>query len=261
MRLSLRRVRAIAWKELREFRRNRSIVAGMSILPLVFLIQPLVAVFGLRASASGALAHEHVLLYMLGIPALVPVLIAAYGVAGERQQDTLEPALTTPIRGEEFLLGKALAALLPSLAIAYGVFALFLVLVELFAQPGIASALIRWPDLIAQVIFTPLIATWSIWVGLAVSARTSDVRVAQQLGMLAGLPAVFEAVLIALNVIEPSTRLAVALAVLLLVLDGSGWRIISATFDRERLITGSKGPRGPDRWVRYPELGAGAGGL
>jgi ABC-type transport system involved in multi-copper enzyme maturation permease subunit len=240
MNLSSRRIRAIVRKELREYRRNRSLIAGMAILPLVFTIQPLIAVFGLAASASGALADEHVLLYMLGIPTLVPVFIAAYSVVGERQQGTLEPALTTPIRREELLLGKALAALIPSLGIAYTVFALFLGLVVLFAQPTVAAALIRGPDLVAQVLFTPLLATWSIWVGIAVSARSSDTRVAQQVGLLASLPPVFVTVLIALNVIPATLGLGLGLGFLLLVLDGLGWRIVSAAFDRERLITGTR---------------------
>ena len=240
MRLSTRRVGAIFRKELREYRRNRSLVAGMAILPLVYSIQPLVAVFALAASASSSLAHEHVLLYMLGIPALVPVFVAAYAVVGERQQGTLEPALTTPMRREEFLLGKALAALMPSLGIAYAVFAVFLGLVALFAQPSVASALIQGSDLLAQVIFTPLLATWSIWVGIGISARSSDARVAQQLGLLASLPPVVLIVLIALNVIQPTLRLAIGLGAVLLLLDGLGWRITSRMFDRERLITGSR---------------------
>ena len=136
MNISTRRVRAIFRKELREYRRRGSIVAGMAIIPLLFLIQPLVVVFGLRASASEQLRHEHPLLYMLGIPALVPALIAAYAVVGERQQGTLEPVLATPIRREEFLLGKALGALVPSLAISYSVFALVLACVEMFADPA-----------------------------------------------------------------------------------------------------------------------------
>jgi ABC-2 type transport system permease protein len=240
MTLSNRRVRAIFRKELRDFGRNRSLVAGMAILPLVFMIQPLIAVFGLPASASGALADEHILLYMLGIPSLVPVFVAAYSVVGERQQGTLEPALTTPIRREEFLLGKALAALVPSIVIAYAVFAVFLGLVVVFAQPAISMALLRGPDLLAQLLFTPLLATWSVWVGMAVSTRASDPRVAQQIGLLATLPPVFLTVLIAVNVIPPTLGLAVGLAVLLLVLDVLGWRIVSAAFDRERLITGTR---------------------
>jgi hypothetical protein len=47
----------------------------------------------------------------------------------------------------------------------------------------VASALIRFPDLLAQLVFTPLLAGWSIWIG---------------------------------------------------------WRFVSATFDRERLITGTR---------------------
>jgi ABC-type transport system involved in multi-copper enzyme maturation permease subunit len=240
MSMSTRRIRAIFRKELREYRRNRSLVVSMAIFPLIFIIQPLVAVFGLTASASGTLAHEHVLLYMLGIPALVPVFAAAYAVVGERQQGTLEPVLTTPIRREEFLLGKALAALVPSVAVAYAVYAVFLACVALFAHPGVAQALIRGPDLLAQVLFTPLLATWSIWVGLGMSARLSDVRVAQQLAVLASLPPVFVAVLIALNVIHATLGLALVLAAALLLGDGLGWRIMAATFDRERLVTGTQ---------------------
>jgi ABC-type transport system involved in multi-copper enzyme maturation permease subunit len=240
MSIRWRRVKGIIRKELAEYRRNRSVIAGMAILPLVFMIQPLVAVVRLDNGASGALANEHVLLYMLGIPVLVPVIVAAHAVAGERQQGTLEPLLTTPIRREEFLLAKALAALIPSLVIAYAVYALYLVLVKLLAQPGVASALIQVPDLVAQVLFTPLLAIWSIWVGLGVSTRSSDVRVAQQLGILASLPAVLVVVLIALDVIPATLAVALGAAVLLLILDGAGWRTVSRLFDRERLITGTR---------------------
>ena len=240
MRISPRRVRAIIRKELREYRRNRSLIWSMAIFPLIFCVQPLALVFLLPASASSQLTHEHVLLYLLGIPALVPVFIAAYAVVGERQQGTLEPVLTTPIPREELLLAKALAALLPSLVVAYGVFALFLACIELFAQPTIASALVQVPDLLAQVLFTPLLAVWSIWAGIAISARSSDIRVAQQLSVLASLPSVFLVVLIALNVIPPTLGLAAGLAVVLLVLDGLGWRITSRLFDRERLVTGTR---------------------
>jgi ABC-type transport system involved in multi-copper enzyme maturation permease subunit len=240
MNVSTRRVRAIFRKELREYRRNGAIVATMAILPLVFLIQPLIEVFALPASASGALSHEDPLLYLLGIPALVPAYVAAYSVVGERQQGTLEPVLTTPVRREEFLLGKALAALVPSLAVSYAVYAFFLACLELFARPVIASALLQGQELLVQLLFTPLLAGWSIWVGIAISARSRDVRVAQQLGLLASLPSVAVTSLIAFNVIHPTLDLALGGAAALLLLNRLGWRITSATFDRERLITGSR---------------------
>lgn len=111
-------------------------------------------------------------------------------------------------------------------------------MVELFAQPGIAPALLRGSDLLAQLVFTPLLADWSIWVGIAISTRSSEVRAAQQLGILANLPSVVVTSLIAFNVIRPSLVVALGAAVVLLVLDRLGWRITSAMFNRERLITG-----------------------
>jgi hypothetical protein len=45
--------------------------------------------------------------------------------------------------------------------------------------------------------------------------------------------------LIALNAIPATLGLAVAAAAVLVVLNALGWRITSALFDRERLITGS----------------------
>jgi len=234
--VSRRRIRAIVRKELRVYRRNGSIIAAMAIIPLLFLVQPLVSVLTVSSSSAAQLRDHHELVYMLGIPALVPVMLAAYAVVGERQEGTLEPVLTTPIPREELLLGKALAVLAPSVGIAYAVFGVFLALVGLFAHPGVPSALIRPPDVVVQVIFTPLIAAWSIWIGIAISTRASDVRVAQQLSVLASLPTLALTTLIAFNVIHATLGLAVGLGVALLLANRLGWRLVSALFDRERLI-------------------------
>ena len=153
MKISARRVRAIVRKELREYRHNGNIIYAMGILPLIFLIQPVVQVFTLPSSESATLHHEHSLLYMLAIPVLVPAVLASYAIVGERLQGTLEPVLATPVRREELLLGKATAAFLPSVAVAYTVFALFVAVVELFAHPGVASALIQGPQLLAQLLY------------------------------------------------------------------------------------------------------------
>jgi ABC-2 type transport system permease protein len=240
MNMSRTRVRAIVRKELREYRRNRSIVAAMAIIPLVFLVQPLVSVFAASASSAVDLSHRHELLYMLAIPALVPATLAAYTVVGERQQGTLEPVLSTPIRRGELLLGKALAVLVPSMVVSYVVYGVFVAVVALFASPGVAPALIRGPDILAQLLFTPLIGAWSIWLGIAISTRASDVRVAQQLGTLASLPTIAVTTLIAFNVIHATLGLAVILGAVLVVANRLGWRIVAAAFDRERLVTGSR---------------------
>jgi ABC-type transport system involved in multi-copper enzyme maturation permease subunit len=240
MRLSAQRIGGIFRKELREFRHNGSIVGTMAVLPLIFIIPPLIGILELSSSQAGGLLNGDPLAYLLGIPALVPATIAAYAVVGERQQGTLEPVLTTPIRREELLLGKALAALIPALIISYVVFGLFLACIALFAHPAVVSAAFHGPDLIAQVLFTPLIAGWAIWLGMAISTRTSEVRVAQQLGVIASIPSAVVTALIAYDVIQITPGLVIFFAVLLLVLDVTGYRFVSALFDRERLITGTR---------------------
>jgi ABC-type Na+ efflux pump permease subunit len=238
------RVRAIVVKELNDYRRNRFVmVFTMTILPLIFITVPTVELFAVRATTAGSRLDTRVglsLLYMLLVPAIVPSTVSAYSVIGEREQGTLEPILITPIRREEFLIGKALAVVVPTLVVAYTIFGVFLAIAALFAHPAIESAIFAGSHIPVQVAFTPLLAGWSIWVGIAISARSSDVRVAQQLSVLANIPPVAIVALMGFNVIPPSTGLALGLAAVLLMLDALGWRAVAAMFDRERLITGTR---------------------
>jgi ABC-2 type transport system permease protein len=170
----------------------------------------------------------------------VPAGVAAYAIVGERLQGTLEPVLGTPVRRTELLLGKALAAVAPSVVVAYTVYALFVAVIELFARPAVASALIQGPELVAQLLFTPLLAAWSTWVGVGVSVRSRDPRNASGVAMLLSLPMVAITSLIAFNVIPATLAVAFAFALALVVLDRLGWRVASGLFDRERLIVGTK---------------------
>jgi len=245
--LDTTRIRAVIRKELRDYRRNRFIFLTMTIMPFLFLALPMIDVFLIKPSASSAMLDKRLgaaLLYMLLIPVLVPATLAAYSVVGEKEQGTLEPLLTTPIRRQDFILGKAAAVMIPALAIAYTVFGLFLATVWLFANPIVASAIFhQGPVLLTQVLFTPLLAGWAIWVGMAVSARANDVRVAQQLSTFASFPPLGLVALISLNVINPSFMLAVVLAGGLLAVDVLALRLVSSLFDPERLVTGMKAVR------------------
>jgi ABC-type transport system involved in multi-copper enzyme maturation permease subunit len=243
MSFSWRRVGALFLKELRDYRRNRFVIMTMAFVPLLFVILPTIQLFLINASASTAKLDAHIglaLLYMLLIPAMVPSVLAAYCVVGEREQGTLEPVLITPIHREEFLVAKALAALVPTLVIAYTVFGIFLGIAAVVAQPGVASAVFEGSHLLVQLLFTPLLAGWSIWAGIAISVRSSDVRAAQQLTVLASLPPLGVVALMSFNVIVPTLGLALALAAALLIIDVLGWRAVAPMFDRERLITGTR---------------------
>jgi ABC-type Na+ efflux pump permease subunit len=239
------RVWVVVRKELRDFKRKRSIVVTMAVLPAVFLIQPTLTVFLAPVSTTSGPVFRVPLLFLLLIPVIMPSTLAAYSVVGEREQATLEPLLTTPIRQQEFILGKAAAVMIPTLALSYLVFALFLTVVRLFAKPEIATGVFhQGPMLLALVLFTPLLAGWAILVGLAVSVRASEVRVAQQLATLASFPPLGAVVLLVTGVIHPTFTIAVTFALGLLVLDLRAFGVVSRMFDRERLVTGAKATRG-----------------
>jgi ABC-2 type transport system permease protein len=239
--LDTQRVRVVVRKELRDYRRKRSIVVTMAVLPCIFLIQPTLTVFLAPASTTSNSVFRVPLLFLLLIPVIMPSTLAAYAVVGEREQGTLEPLLTTPIRRQEFILGKAAAVMIPTLALSYTVFGVFLAVVRLFAKPAISAGIFRQgPLLLALVLLTPLLAGWAIVVGLAVSVRASEVRVAQQLGTLASFPPLGAVVLLVAGVIHPTFSVAVAFAVGLLALDLRAFRIVAKMFDRERLVTGAK---------------------
>jgi len=237
------RVGAIVGKELRDYRRNRFVVVfTMAVLPLIFMVLPLIQLFALNAAPDSPRLATRAglsLLYLLFIPTIIPSSLAAYSVAGEREQGTLEPVLFTPVRREEFLIGKALAGLVPALVVAYAIYGVFLACAALFTHPAVASAVFSGPHILIQLLFTPLLAGWSIWIGIAVSTRASDVRAAQQMGVAASLPPLVIVALMSANVIKPAVWLTLALAAALLVFDGLAWRMVANVFDRERLVTGN----------------------
>jgi ABC-2 type transport system permease protein len=241
--LSVTRIRAVVAKELRDYRRNRFIASTMAITPILFMIAPIVTIFSLPADAPAQRLNAGIgvsVLYLTLIPALVPAVVSSYTVVGEREQGTLEPVLTTPLRREELLLGKALAAYLPTLAISYVMYGIFLTCAGLFAHPNVADDIFQAGRILAQVLFTPLLAAWSIFAGIAISTRANDVRVAQQLSTLVSLPPMAVTALIGFGVLTPTPRLAVTLGAAMLLVDIAASRFVSRLFDRERLLTGVK---------------------
>ncbi len=259
MKFSFGRLGAVLRKELREYRRSPFIVGTMALLPLVFLVEPLITIFRIGPSVAADVADKAVgatFLVLLIAPALLPAVIAAYSVVGEREQGTLEPLLTTPLRREELLLGKAVGVVVPAVGIAYVLFAAIQVCAQLFASnPAVVSALGQGPHILAEILFAPLLAGWSICVGIGISTRASDVRVAQQLGTLSSIPPLAVVALVSFNVFTPSVTLAAVFALILLVADIILFRVVVALFDRERLITGASARRAPGGGGQAPPAG------
>jgi len=240
--MSTQRVRAVVRKEMSEFRRNRLVIGTMALTPLVFLSIPMLTIFTVPASTSPSQAKAAVgvvSLLLFIVPVVLPPVIAAYSVVGERDQGTLEPLLTAPIQASELLLGKATAMFMPSVGLAYAIYLVVVASIRFGAVQVVRNVAFHPPQLLAQLLFTPLLALWAIWVGIAFSTRASDVRVAQQLATLASVPLLGFTSLISFQLITPSIPLAIAFALALLAIDIVGWRVCSRLFDPERLLTGA----------------------
>ncbi len=232
--------RAVVRKEFREYRRNKMIVITMGVLPLVFVVLPLVPAIVLPADATTEAVvgvTGQAMLLLLAVPLMVPTTVAAYAVIGEREQGTLEPVLTTPLTARELLLGKCLAATVPAVLLTWALFGIYAVGVRLGAGPAVVARVWTAEFLASQLLLAPVLAVFAIAVGMAVSVRSTDIRVAQQLAGLAMLPAMGGVAAVAFGLVAPSVGLFAAAAAGLAVLDAGLWRVTVRLFDTERLLT------------------------
>ena len=233
------RVRAVLRKEFREYRRNKLIVVTMVLFPALLLGPSLAGLLAINDAPPGlvrALVNQ-VMLFFLLVPAILPTVVAGYAVIGEREQGTLEPVLSTPVTDGELLLGKAVGASVPGVLFSWGLFILYVGALQLFGAPEVQREALQARHVVAQALVAPAIAVYAIEVAMAISARSTDVRVAQQLSGLAVLPVVGALALFTLRVIEPTVLRYVEAALVLGVIDAVGWLGLRRVFDRERVLT------------------------
>jgi ABC-type transport system involved in multi-copper enzyme maturation permease subunit len=234
------RLLVVIQKEFREYRRNRFILLTMAGMPVVLLLILAAETFALPKGISDAALRRPIgtaLLFLQLIPVMLPTTIAAYAVIGEREQMTLEPVLTTPVTDSELLAGKAIAAVLPAVAISWLLFGVYVGLAQIFAPAVVVSQIWTAEQGVAMALLAPALAGFAILVGIVVSLRSSDFRVAQQVAVLASVPVIAFVALITFRILDPSVGLYVAAATIVFVLDAACWRLALRLFNRERLLT------------------------
>jgi ABC-2 type transport system permease protein len=249
-------------KDLDEVIHNRYIVSSMATLPLLFsVVIPLLYLLTLPVNISSsdvaALSHaiegiespspkqamisflvqSNLPLYLL-MPGVMPTLIAAYSIAGEKKNGTLEPMLATPVRAADILIGKTLAAVIPAILLTWVSFGIYALLLNsftsgIFDSPILPNAL--WA--IALLVTGPLLAVLSVYASILVSARMSDVRAAQQVSAVLVVPTMGLFVLQLFGMVTLSVNTLLALSALLLAIDLILIKMGSAVFQREEILT------------------------
>ena len=184
------RLRVLLVKEWRESMRNKMVLFGVILLPIILVgtsVYMLTIGEGADDPVGQIILFNTSLMYFLLLPAIIPLAIAVYSIVGEKEQATLEPLLATPISDTELFLGKALASVLPALVVNWISFGAFLGIVRLLVG-SVPLQTLTAPWLASIFGLSPLLALFSVGVTMLVSSRASDARAAYQFSSFAILP-------------------------------------------------------------------------
>lgn len=231
---------ALARKELRELRRHRMIVISATILPLAFLLLPVLNLLLYapgRAIGGPDFAVGQAMFCFFLSPVIMPATMAAYGIIGERDQGTLEPLLTLPLTDSQLLAGKVTAVLVPTLIASFGIYLAYMMIVVAAVAEPVRSPALDWTWPLGFLLVSPLLALFSTLTGLIFSARARDVRIAEHLSGLVLLPSMLPVLLVVTRTIEPTVITWLLFAAATALLDAALWRLAIRAFDRERAIS------------------------
>jgi ABC-2 type transport system permease protein len=232
-------VRALIRKELREYRHHRMILLTAVILPVVFLVLPIVnlMMFDPARSPGGVdFAVGQAMFCFFLCPVIIPATMAAFAVVGEREQGTLEPLMTLPLTDRQFLGGKLLAIVVPTVAASFTIFVVYMAAVVFVAAGEVREAMLEWTWSFGFFLLAPALAAFSTLVGIAFSARAKDIRVAEHLSGLVLLPCMFPIMLVVTDTIPATALTWLVFTGIVVGLDVLLWRTALKAFDRERAV-------------------------
>jgi ABC-2 type transport system permease protein len=115
---------------------------------------------------------------------VIPAIIASYSIVGEKNNRTLEPLLAAPVRTWQLLLAKALAALLPAVAVTWISSLIFTGEIAGLAGPAVFGVVVTPGWLVAVFLTVPVIVMLPIALAVMISARVNDPRSASQFASL-----------------------------------------------------------------------------
>ncbi len=127
--------------------------------------------------------------FFIYLASLLPVGITSYSIVGEKIEKTLEPLLATPTTDGEILLGKSIVAFLPAIVATYAGAVIFMVLVDAVTSSRLGYLFFpNWIMAVILLLAAPLACIFSIEFNVIISAKVSDIRAAQQFGVLVLIP-------------------------------------------------------------------------
>jgi ABC-2 type transport system permease protein len=231
----------IAQKEFKVTRRKKSVISYVVALPLLLAIFFTLVVkndFASGISSNYQLGFESLTYFYVVFAAILPSSLAAYSIVGEKIEKSLEPLLATPVSDGEILLGKSIAAFLPSILSIWLGASIFMTTTDLLTHGSLSFYYFpNWNAMIMLFLLAPLAAITSIELAVIVSSRVTDVRGANQFASLMFVP--FMAVFVAAieGVFPFSISNLLIFSGLVLVSDVALFRVSRSVFKREEILT------------------------
>jgi len=236
----------IASKDFKTFLKRKNIIYSIFVVPLlVSILFPLVIEYAGRKGGSGIPANELTILlpsftfFYLILAGLIPTTIASYSIVGEKVEKSLERLLATPTTDSEILFGKGISAFVPPIGAILGGATIFMVLMYLVTHDTLGYYFFpNWNAAVVLFLMVPLAAIMSVEWNVFVSARVSDVRIAQQIGILLILPfaGIYVSGELKLIQLGDISNLLIISGVLLAI-DVLLLYVAKATFQREEILT------------------------
>jgi ABC-type Na+ efflux pump permease subunit len=231
----------VATKDFSVIRQNKYIFYSIIAMPLIFGIAlPLMIMISLAGAPINAimLILGMINVFFAVMAAVLPTVIASYSFVGEKVERSLEPLLATPTTDGELLLGKCLAAFLPSMAATFIGAAGYVAVIDYWSYTN--QGVFMLPNLNLALILglvAPLACILSVEANVIVSSRVSDVRAAQQLGGIVVLPIILVLMLGSLFAFMPADLLALVMSGVLAIAAVALFYVSKATFQREEILT------------------------
>ena len=179
-------------------------------------------------------------LYGLLIPCMVALSFATFSIVEEKQTGTLEPLLATPVRTSELLLGKALAGLLPAIAMSYLCTGIFLLGILVMGEGELIPWVLNPQWWISLFVLVPLVSLLTFMLGVTGSSRAKDANSAQNIAVVIVIPILAIVVLQVLGLVLFSVLRLALLSAVLILLNVVTLKAAVRIFSRETILIGWK---------------------
>jgi ABC-2 type transport system permease protein len=262
----MEKVLEIIRKEWSEVFKNRMVLFAVAFMPILFTAIPLGILYSMRGSADASdlsaamtdipgqfaevceglsgiacsqyfLISQFLILFLM-MPVIIPVTIASYSIVGEKTTRTLEPVLATPITTLELLLGKALAGVIPALAVTWLSYLAFVIGTYFLAIDKQLVPTVLEPVWLVSIFgIGTLLSVAGVSLSIMISSRVNDPRVAEQLSSLVVIPLIAIFMGQSFGLFQYDLALVIWAALGMLALDAVLLYFAIQLFQRETILT------------------------